>query len=209
MATLAIQGELFGFSQRLPDGLAYTPDFVAADEEAALLAVIEALPLEPAQYKEYTAKRRVIGFGSRYDYATNDLVAAPPFPPFLHALRSRIAQWLEIPESRFVHALITEYRPGTPIGWHRDAPHFETVVGVSLAGWCSMRFRPRRTRTGGNYVIALDLAPRSVYVMHGPVRWDWHHSIAPTKNLRYSITLRTLSSLSSGSNSTVQATGTL
>jgi len=195
MATLAIQGELFGCAQRLPKGLVYRPDFVAADEEAALLAAIETLPLEPAQYKEYTAKRRVTGFGSRYDYATNDLVAAPPLPPFLHALRLRIAQWLRIPESRFVHALITEYRPGTPIGWHRDAPHFETVVGVSLAGWCRMRFRPRRTRTGSDEVIVLDLAPRSVYVMQGPVRWDWHHSIAPTKDLRYSVTFRTLSFL--------------
>ena len=195
MANLAIQGELFGFAQRLPKGLVYGPDFVAADEEAALLAAIETLPLEPAQYKEYTAKRRVIGFGSRYDYVANNLVAAPPLPSFLHALRSRIAQWLEIPESRFAHALITEYRPGTPIGWHRDAPHFETVVGVSLAGWCHMRFRPRGAKTGSKEVVVLDLAPRSVYVMQGPVRWDWHHSIAPTKDLRYSVTFRTLSSV--------------
>ena len=199
MATLVTQGELFGFAQPLPNGLVYRPDFVAAEEETALLAAIEALPLKEAQYKEYTAKRRVIGFGSRYDYVTNDLVAAPPLPPFLYALKLRIAQWLDIPDSRFVHALITEYRPGTPIGWHRDAPHFEAVVGVSLRGWCRMRFRPRRAKSGSKDVAVLDLAPRSVYVMQGAVRWDWHHSIAPTKDLRYSITFRTLSSLNAGS----------
>jgi alkylated DNA repair dioxygenase AlkB len=193
MATYVTQGELFGFAQQFPHGFVYKPDFVAADEEAALLAAIETLPLEQAQYKEYTAKRRVVGFGSRYDYIKNDLVAAPPFPPFLFALRLRIAQWLDIPESRFVHALITEYRPGTPIGWHRDAPHFETVVGVSLAGWCRMRLRPRQAKSGSKDIIVLDLAPRSVYVMQRAVRWDWHHSIAPTRELRYSVTLRTLS----------------
>ena len=199
MATLAIQGELFGFAQRLPQGLVYRPDFVAADEEAALLAAIETLPLEPAQYKEYTAKRRVTGFGSRYDYATNDLVAAPPLPPFLHALRLRIAQWLRIPESRFVHALITEYRPGTPIGWHRDAPQYDIVAGVSLLSSCRMKFRPyvrpHAQSSGGARRIAtheITLERRSAYLMTGESRNAYEHHIPAVGTLRYSITFRTV-----------------
>ena len=33
--------------------------------------------------------------------------------------------------------------------------------------------------------------PRSLYVMRGPIRWQWQHSMLPMKELRYSITLRT------------------
>ena len=135
MAVAAQQNDLFDLEQQHPNGLLYRPDFISAEEEIGLLATIEALPLKQAQYGQYTARRRVTGFGSRYDYITNDLVPAPP--------TCRIAHWLDIPQSRFVHALVTEYRAGTPIGWHRDAPHFETVVGISLAGSCRMRFRAR------------------------------------------------------------------
>ncbi len=90
------------------------------------------------------------------------------------------------------HALITEYQEGTPIGWHRDAPHFDIVVGVSQAGPCVMRFRPRGIKPDRNNVVTLELAPRSAYVMRGAIRWDWQHSIPPTKARRYSITMRTL-----------------
>jgi hypothetical protein len=50
-------------------------------------------------------------------------------------------------------ALINEYRPGAPIGWHRDAPQYEVVAGLSLLSACHMKFRPvplsRSSRTGG------------------------------------------------------------
>jgi alkylated DNA repair dioxygenase AlkB len=97
-----------------------------------------------------------------------------------------------VPEASFVHALITEYRPGTPIGWHSDAPHFERVVGISLAGAARMRFRPYAAKNDRSAAIALELAPRSAYAMEGDVRWRWQHHIPPTRELRYSITFRTL-----------------
>jgi alkylated DNA repair dioxygenase AlkB len=93
-------------------------------------------------------------------------------------------------EKDFVHALVTEYRPGTELGWHRDVGEFGIVVGVSLAGSCRMRFR-RYPPEKGAKVFALDLAPRSVYVLRDEIRWRWQHSVARTKELRYSITLRT------------------
>ena len=186
------QGELFGSLQRLPVGLVYEPDFISREEEAALLTEISSLPLQEAKYKDYTAKRRIMSYGASYDFSSNELIPAGPIPPFLHPLRERIAQWVDVPASRFTHALIAEYKTGTQLGWHRDVPEFEIIVGVSLGGPCRMRLRrypPKKGRSTAS--LSLDLEPRSAYVMRGEARWGWQHSIPPTKTMRYSITFRT------------------
>jgi alkylated DNA repair dioxygenase AlkB len=174
----------------MPEGLLYQEEFLAKDEEDALLAEIRALPLEEAKYKAFTAKRRIAAYGSSYDFDTNALGPAPPIPPFLFSLRSRVADLAAVEETQFTHALVTEYRPGTELGWHRDVGEFGVVVGVSLGGTCRMRFR-RYPHEKGAQVFNLDLAPRSVYVLRDEIRWRWQHSVARTKELRYSITLRT------------------
>jgi len=174
----------------MPEGLLYQEGFLSADEEATLLADIRALPLEEAKYKSFTARRRVAAYGSSYDFETNVLGPAPEIPPFLLPLRTRVANLVHIAEANFVHALVTEYRPGTELGWHRDIGEFGIVVGISLAGACRMRFR-RYPPEKGAKVFNLDLAPRSVYVLRDEIRWRWQHSVARTKELRYSITLRT------------------
>src|SRR3954463_1111227 len=125
----------------MPEGLLYQLDFLSQEEEAALLAEISALPLEEAKYKAFTAKRRTFSFGSSYDFETNVLGPAPGIPTFLFPLRKKVAELLKIEEASFEHALVTEYRPGTELGWHRDVGEFEIVVGVSLAGMGRMRFR--------------------------------------------------------------------
>ena len=184
------QDDLFGAREALPEGFVYQPDFIGADEEQSLLAAIGGLALEEAKYKEYTARRRVAYFGFDYDFSTNRLGEADPVPEFLHPLRSRIARWMGVEPQALVHALVSEYRPGTPLGWHRDAPDFGRVAGVSLGGWARMRLRPyppSRVKP-----LALELAPRSAYQMNGPARWRWQHSIPATRELRYSITFRTL-----------------
>lgn len=178
----------------LPDGLSYRPDFITPGEEALLLAAIAALPLQEAHYKEWTAKRRIVSYGGRYDFSRNKLLEAEPVPQFLHSLRERIAQWCDIPPARFSHAMIAEYRPGTRLGWHRDVPDFDSIVGVSLAGPARMRFRPYPPQKGkGRATVTLDLQARSVYMLEGAARWDLQHAISPTKSLRYSITFRSLS----------------
>jgi len=108
-------------------------------------------------------------------------------------LRGRVSEWLAIPAEQFHHALVTEYRPGTALGWHRDTPEFGIVVGISLANAARIRFRPYPPQKGKDpRAFALELAPRSVYVMQRDARWRWQHSIPATKALRYSITFRTL-----------------
>jgi alkylated DNA repair dioxygenase AlkB len=184
------QNDLFD-APALPPGLTYQPDFLSSDEEAELVGQIGALPLQEALYRQYTARRRTVSFGSGYDFTKNRLTEAPPMPAFLAPLREKVARWLDIPADNFVHTLVTEYKPGTPLGWHRDVLDFEVVTGVSLAGWGRMRFRPYRSENNRKDVVTLDLKPRSVYVMRDVARWGWQHSIAPTAEHRYSITFRT------------------
>jgi alkylated DNA repair dioxygenase AlkB len=174
----------------MPSGLLYHEEFLSRHDEEGLLAEIRKLPLEEAKYKAFTAKRRIAAYGSSYDFDTNELGPAPPIPPFLLPLRNRAASLIGVEEQDIGHALVTEYRPGTELGWHRDIGEFGIVAGVSLGGACRMRFR-RYPPEKGAKVFNLDLAPRSVYVLRDEIRWRWQHSVARTKALRYSITFRT------------------
>lgn len=186
----ARQAQLFGDAPALPEGFVFRLDFITADEERALLGEIARLSLVAAKYKQYTARRRIAYFGFGYDFVSNKIGAAPPAPAFLAPLRSKVAAWMGLAPEALEQALVTEYRPGTPLGWHRDAPDFGRVAGVSLGGWARMRLR--RYPPGDDEPIVLDLAPRSAYQMNGAARWRWQHAIPATKALRYSITFRTL-----------------
>ncbi|HEX6703905.1 MAG TPA: alpha-ketoglutarate-dependent dioxygenase AlkB [Albitalea sp.] len=176
----------------LPEGLAFREDFIDAAEEADLLAAIAQLPFEAARYKAFTARRRVVSYGHRYDFDENRLEPAQPVAPFLLPLREKAAAWAGVAPEAFANALVAQYEPGTPLGWHRDVPDYELVFGVSLAAPARMRLRryppvsPKKAD-----VISLELPPRSAYVLRGVARWGWQHSIAPTEALRYSITFRT------------------
>lgn len=55
-----------------------------------------------------------------------------------------------------------------------------------------MRFRPLDARVEPRQTLVLE--PRSLYVMQGPIRWLWQHSMPPARELRYSITFRTRTS---------------
>ena len=157
-----------------------------------MLDTLQALPLQQAQYKQFTARRRVVSFGGRYDFSNLELMPAAAVPAWLHPLRERAAEWAGLSASAINHALVAEYSPGTPLGWHRDVPDFEAIVGISLGGACRMRFRRYPPVKPARAELHLDLAPRSIYTMQGPARWAWQHSVSPTKQLRYSITFRTL-----------------
>jgi alkylated DNA repair dioxygenase AlkB len=176
----------------LPPGLGYERDFLAVDQERELLEVLSSLPLEAARYKGYTARRRVVSFGGSFDYDSNRLLPAADLDPRLQPLRERVAAWVGVASSALVHALVAEYPPGAPLGWHRDVPDFEVVVGVSLGSNAILRFRPYPpARQAAGRIVKLVVEPRSIYVMRGPARWEWQHSVAPTRDLRWSITFRT------------------
>ena len=185
--------DLFDVQGVLPEGFVYQPEFITRAEEAELLATIAELPFREAKYREFTARRRTVNYGGRYDYTHHKLDPTEPIPDFLMPLRAKVARWAGLPAESFMHGLINEYQPGTPLGWHRDVPDFEVIAGVSLGGYARMRLRPYRPgeKQRREDVIPLDLEPRSAYVMRGTARWGWQHCVSPTKALRYSITFRT------------------
>ncbi len=87
--------------------------------------------------------------------------------------------------------LVTEYGPGAGIGWHRDKAVFGRVVGISLLSPCV--FRMRRSVAKRKWErVNLMVEPRSAYLLSGPARYEWEHSIPQTDALRYSITFRNL-----------------
>jgi alkylated DNA repair dioxygenase AlkB len=176
----------------LPQGLRYEAAFLTAEEEAALIAVIRELPLAAAKYKSYTARRRVVSYGGSFDYDANRLQPTTALVPALEPLRERVARWAGFEPDELVHALVAEYAPGTPLGWHRDVPDFEDVMGVSLGTPAVLRFRPYPPidPKRGN-IVRLQAAPRSIYLLQGPARWAWQHSVAPVEALRWSVTFRT------------------
>lgn len=187
------QEDLFDTPQAGPEGFVYRPTFIDVEEEASLLECIRALPLRETPYKQYTARRRTVSYGADYAPGAAEGRTIGPLPDFLYGLRARLADWMALPPEDFVQALVSEYRPGTPLGWHRDMPDYEAIAGVSLGGVCRMSLRPYRPQGPHrrHEIFTLDLQPRSAYQIRGPARWSWQHSIAATAGLRYSITFRT------------------
>jgi alkylated DNA repair dioxygenase AlkB len=183
------------FPADLPDGFRYEPAFLSRDEETALLEHIRGVAFADFEMRGVIARRRVAFFGAAYDASRK----TEPMPAFLEPLRARTAAWAGVEPGAFAMALINEYRPGAPIGWHRDAPQYDIVAGVSLRSPCRMRFRPYvspdETRAPGVRRTAtheIILTPRSAYLMTGQARSAYEHSIPPVSELRYSITFRTL-----------------
>lgn len=174
----------------LPAGFVLIPEFLTIDEEACLQDFIKGLDFREFQMRGVTAKRRVLQFGWHYSFESFELTPAAPMPGIFSFVRERAASVAAIPPEDFAEVLVTEYRPGAGIGWHRDAPPFGIVAGVSLAGKCRMRFQ--RGAGTERQIAAIELQPRSMYLLTGEARTKWEHTIPATKELRYSITFRTL-----------------
>ena len=183
------QPDLFCAAEPMPEGFAYRADAIAPEEEAALAAQIAGLPFAPFQFHQYQGKRRVVSFGWRYDYAGRALRASAPLPDFLHPLRAAAAAFAGLAAADLKQVLVTEYAPGAGIGWHRDKAEFEDVVAISLLSAGTLRFR--RARAGGGFERAsIAVAPRSAYLLRGPARTAWYHSLPPVAALRYAVTFR-------------------
>ena len=174
----------------LPEGFRYSENFLDGAEERELLDTIRTLDFHDVRMRGVVARRRVIQYGWKYSFESFRTTEGPPLPAFLVPVRDRAALFASVDPESLSEALLTEYSPGAPIGWHRDAPGFGIVVGISLLAAC--RFRFRRGRTGAWETRELLLEPRSAYLLTGPARSEWQHSIPAVSELRYSITYRTL-----------------
>ena len=173
-----------------PVGFRYEEELIFPEEESHLIREIEELPLKEFEFHGYTGKRRVVSFGWHYDFGSFSLNRVEDIPDFLKPARAKAAAFANLSPDAFPHVLVTEYTPGTPIGWHRDKAVFDDVVGISLGSACRFRFR----RKSGNLWerFSLTLEPRSFYLLRGPARTEWEHSIPSVESLRYSITFRSI-----------------
>jgi alkylated DNA repair protein (DNA oxidative demethylase) len=179
------------FDAPLIAGLRYEEDIISRAEEHALLAQLGALELAPFRFHGWLGNRRTQSFGWHYDFEDSSFTPSDPIPEWLDALRTKAAAFAGLRAHDFVQGLLARYDPGAGIGWHRDRDVFEKVVGISLSGPATLRFR-QRAATGFKRAN-LEVAPRSAYLLSGEARHDWEHSISPGQPLRFSITFRTLS----------------
>ncbi|WP_198384511.1 alpha-ketoglutarate-dependent dioxygenase AlkB [Roseomonas sp. KE2513] len=174
----------------MPEGFRYQPDLIPPDQERELVRRFAELPFAAFEFREYVGKRRIVSYGSKYDFSRERLISTEAIPSFLLPLRERVASFAELAPAGLQQVLVTEYAAGAAIGWHRDKPVFEEVVGVSLLSPCI--FRLRRDTGSGWERASLTLEPRSAYLLAGPSRTKWEHSIPAVSSLRYSVTFRTM-----------------
>jgi alkylated DNA repair dioxygenase AlkB len=184
----------------LPQGFAYHPDILDEAEARELAGHLEGLDFAAVAMRGQVARRRAKHFGWVYGYESWRITPGPAIPDFLDAVRRRVAGLAGVSPEALAEVLVNAYPTGAGIGWHRDAPQFGVVIGVSLLGECRLRFQ--RGRGSARQTRAVTIAPRSAYVLDGAARHEWQHCVPPMKTLRYSVTFRTLRDRSTGGEAT-------
>lgn len=179
------------FDTPVVPGLAMRTDVITAGEEAALIARIDDTSLSPFRFQQWTGKRLTCSYGWSYDFESGTFASTEPMPDWLGEMKAKAAMFAGLAPDDLVQALLIRYDPGAGIGWHKDRPVFEHVVGISLGNDATLRLRRRGER--GFERAKAELAPRSIYHLSGEVRHEWEHSIAPMDQPRWSITFRSLS----------------
>lgn len=188
-----LPGVLLQGQSKIPEGFEYTPDFITEQEENDLLKFIYTLNLKTFVFQGFEAKRRVKSFGYDYHFDARSLQKGLQIPEIFMPLIHKVAQHLQIQPTEFKEVLVTEYPPGSVINWHRDAPPFSIIAGISLLSGCRFRLRPlEKENQSRQNILNVPVGRRSLYVLRDQARENWQHSIAPVNQQRYSITLRTL-----------------
>lgn len=184
---------LFPIEQIFPPGFSYIENFLSQEEEEVLLKEISKIELHSFHFQGFEAKRRVASFGYDWNFEKRILSKGKDIPSLFDSLLLKASQQLQIVKTSFKELLVTEYPVDSVINWHRDAPPFDIIVGVSLQSDCLFRFRPHdKSKQGRSSIISLTVKRRSLYVLSGEARTEWQHSIEGVKEVRYSVTLRTL-----------------
>src|SRR5919112_1199894 len=177
----ANQLDLFAPASACPAGFRHWDEAIPQEEERALLQSFTTLDFRTFAFHGHVGRRRVVSFGKAYDFETEALRDAPPIPPILLALRERVATLAGLTPQILSQALVTEYPPGAAIGY---------FLGVALGAPCF--FRLRRRADAFWHRASLRPEPRSAYLLQGPARTEWEHSIPRAEGLRHSVTFRTL-----------------
>jgi alkylated DNA repair dioxygenase AlkB len=185
---------LFPIEPILPAGFSYHENFLTIEEEQRLCKEILKMNMHTFLFQGFEAKRKVASFGYDWSFEKRILSKGKDIPSVFDFLINKVAAYLQIDRDQFAELLVTDYPIGSVINWHRDAPPFDIIAGLSLLSDCTFKLRPHdKSKQGRGSVISLLVKRRSLYVMQGPSRSEWQHSIIPVREIRYSITLRTLS----------------
>lgn len=152
-------------------GLVYMPNYISADQEAALIDLIDGQPWITS------LRRRVQHYGYRYDYVSKNIQNQ-----YLGAMPSWLLQLCsslkgdDIFHEEPNQVIVNEYFPGQGIASHIDCePCFgEVICSLSLGGVCVMDF------INGEKVPIL-LEQRSLLVLSKDARYHWRHGIAARK----------------------------
>jgi alkylated DNA repair protein (DNA oxidative demethylase) len=179
-------------SADMPEDLAYAPDFLTEAEEAALAGRLDTLGFRPFEFHGFLGKRQTVSFGWSYKFDGSGLGEAPSIPDWLKPVRGRAAAFAGLAPDALEHVLLVKYEEGAGLGWHRDRPVFGDVIGISLLSPAPLRFRHKQGEKWQRFTLPAE--PRSIYLLRGPSRSEWEHSLTPVETLRYSITFRTLAS---------------
>ena len=184
---------LFDIPPELPEGFTYIEEFLTKDEEESLYQEILKIDLHNMIFQGIEAKRKTASFGYDYSFDKRQLSKGKEIPGSFSSLIQRVGDKFEVKVEDFAELLVTEYPVGSVINWHRDAPPFDMIAGISLMSDCIFKLRPHdKAKQNRSSIISFPVQRRSLYLMQGPARSEWQHSIAPVKQVRYSITLRTL-----------------
>jgi alkylated DNA repair dioxygenase AlkB len=176
-SAMSSQPGLFERQLELTEGFRYHPDVLNEEEEHTLVGEIKQLPFKDFEFHGFSGKRRVVSFGWQHDFNHAKLSEADPIPAFLLPVREKAAALAGVGEQDLEH-----------LGWHKDRNIFADVIGISLLSPCTFRFRMKAGR--GWQRASVLLAPRSAYLLRGPARNEWDHSIPGVDQLRYSLTFR-------------------
>jgi alkylated DNA repair dioxygenase AlkB len=161
---------LFSLERNLPQGFLYQADFLSKEEQNFLLHEISKVPLRTFIFQGFEAKRKVKSFGYDYRFDKRSLTQGEQIPPSFQPLIKKVADFLSIDPAEFAELLLTEYPIGSVINWHRDAPPFELIAGISLGADCSFRLRPyEKERQSRSSIISLPVKRASLYVVLPPI----------------------------------------
>jgi alkylated DNA repair dioxygenase AlkB len=184
---------LFPILPDFPERFTYVDDFLTNEEEMRLVEEISKIEVKNMDYHGFKANRKTASFGYDYSFDNGRLTKGKEIPAAFDWIIDKVSQLTAIPSNQFTELLITEYPVNAVINWHRDAPPFDVIVGISLMSDCIFRLRPHeKQKQNRASIISFPVRRRSLYILSGRSRTDWQHSTAPVKQTRYSITLRTL-----------------
>lgn len=100
-----------------------------------------------------------------YHFDSRQLTRGAAIPAGFQPLIGKVTSHLSL-QKEIGELLVLEYLEGAVINWHRDAPPFDVIVGISLFSDCTFMLRPHdKAKRSRKAIIRVPIERRSLYVM--------------------------------------------